>query len=212
MRMPMCSVVLNASRHHRVARGRWSASSSAAKGAQRLSASPRRSGEVVGHRRPLLLVLNASRHHRVARAPTNTTPPATPAGAQRLSASPRRSGGKLRRTSPVMRRCSTPLGITASLGGSHVFASASSSSCSTPLGITASLGAAHWRQQRRDGEVLNASRHHRVARVVPDDIGQHSVRVLNASRHHRVARGSSARAADDAPRAQRLSASPRRSG
>ncbi len=59
--------------------------------------------------------------------------------------------------------CSTPLGITASLGHRRGRRSCAGEPCSTPLGITASLGPrAQFEEAHKD--VLNASRHHRVAR------------------------------------------------
>ncbi len=59
--------------------------------------------------------------------------------------------------------------------------------CSTPLGITASLGAGHLGRAAQR-VVLNASRHHRVARDHAGKARQFVSSVLNASRHHRVAR------------------------
>ncbi len=113
--------------------------------------------------RALAYVLNASRHHRVARADTIEEPAREPT------------------------MCSTPLGITASLGRALCEVIDDAKMCSTPLGITASLGS-----------------------------GQHFVPtttdVLNASRHHRVARATDRPLTASIVRAQRLSASPRRSG
>ncbi len=322
--------MLNASRHHRVARAEVRRRSRATGSAQRLSASPRRSGpcrrSTCDHRR----VLNASRHHRVARARARRSAPrstgaqrlsasarrsgapalcadvsklcSTPLGisaslgtgccsslqarqsAQRLSASARRSGERFphahgrsarvlnasrnqrvargdalegieeplvvlnasrhqrvargcgRAMQIAQRRCSTPLGITASLGFPDRYTAQTVFRCSTPLGITASLGAAHADGDARQ-RVLNASRHHRVARGIHRALRLPRRAVLNASRHHRVARdqafgpcvelrscstplgitaslGRRARARSRTParRAQRLSASPRRSG
>ncbi len=106
-------------------------------------------------------VLNASRHHRKNRFGLGIRP-------------------------AVHVECSTPRGITGKIAVvQHVLIFLQRGECSTPRGITGKIARARRREVHRDGEVLNASRHHRKNRT----ISPHSIpigrTVLNASRHHR---------------------------